>query len=370
MSSIQIQRLSQLLPQPIAWLWPGRLARGKLAILDGDPGLGKSLLTLDLAARLSTGQPFPDGGPSPGPGNVLILNAEDGDADTLRPRLQALGADLERVFLLPREVGAVTALRLPTHLAHLDEALTQTHAVLVVVDPIVAFLEPGVQTANDQSVRRALYPLAQLCERHQCVLQMVRHLNKSGGSQSLYRGGGSIGFVGACRSGWLVARDPEQPERRVLAQVKNNLAAPQPSLAFEVVAPEGRPPHIVWSGPCSWTADQLLAGSSARSPALFPRDCAREFLADLLQDGPQTSRTIWELAQKHGFSRRTLDRARDELKARSVRVMEEGKLVSYWLLEDQQLPAPAPPAEAVPDLEEWLAPLRRQFPPSTPLDDL
>src|SRR5437762_3142182 len=92
--------ISQLTPRPVSWLWPGRLALGKLAILDGDPGLGKSLLALDLCARLSTGRPMPDGSAGPGVCNSLILNAEAGAADTIRPRLQALGADLERVFVL------------------------------------------------------------------------------------------------------------------------------------------------------------------------------------------------------------------------------------------------------------------------------
>src|SRR5881227_1267701 len=95
-----VRAVSQLTARPVTWLWPGRLALGKLNILDGDPGLGKSLVALDLCARLSTGRPFPDGGPGPGVGNALVLNGEDGAEDTVRPRLQALGADLERVFVL------------------------------------------------------------------------------------------------------------------------------------------------------------------------------------------------------------------------------------------------------------------------------
>src|SRR5438477_3751828 len=92
--------VSELRPRPLAWLWPGRLALGKLAILDGDPGLGKSLVTLDLCARLTTGRPFPDGGLGPGPAAALILNGEGASADTIRPRLQGLGADLDRAFIL------------------------------------------------------------------------------------------------------------------------------------------------------------------------------------------------------------------------------------------------------------------------------
>src|SRR4030088_854814 len=108
---MQLQRVSELTPEAYAWLWPGRLPLGKLAILDGDPGLGKSLLALDLCARLSTGRPFPDGSPSPGPANALVLNGEDGAEDTIRPRLQTLGADLDRVFVLDRDDQAAGFLR-------------------------------------------------------------------------------------------------------------------------------------------------------------------------------------------------------------------------------------------------------------------
>jgi hypothetical protein len=130
---------------------------GKLALLDGDPGLGKSLVTLDLCARLSTGRPLPDDAPGPGACNALVLNGEDGTEDTLRPRLQALGADLERVFVLARDDRAMAGLSLPAHLDVLAQALRQTQARLVVVDPIMAFLDAKVVSVSDAargSVRR------------------------------------------------------------------------------------------------------------------------------------------------------------------------------------------------------------------------
>lgn len=142
---MQLQRVSELKPELVSWLWPGRLALGKLAMLDGDPGLGKSLLALDLCARLSTGRPMPDGSPGPNFCNALVLNAEDSEQDTIRPRLLAPGADLGRIFVLrPREAPG-ELLRLPTHTAMLEEALAQTQARLVVLDPIVAFLDRTVR---------------------------------------------------------------------------------------------------------------------------------------------------------------------------------------------------------------------------------
>jgi AAA domain len=123
---------------------------------------------------------------------------------------------------------------LPADLDLLEQAIVRTDARLVVIDPVMAFLDQSVMVNSDQSVRRTLAPLARLARIHRCAVLLVRHLNKQGGFHALYRGGGSIGLLAACRSGWLIGRDPHVPERRILAQVKNNLAGPQPSLAYEL----------------------------------------------------------------------------------------------------------------------------------------
>jgi hypothetical protein len=366
-----VQPVSQLLPQELSWLWPGRLALGKLAILDGDPGLGKSLVTLDLCARLSTGRPFPDGAQGLSvPTSAIVLNAEDSARDTVRPRLHALGADLDRVFVLQIDDPlSDTPLVFPGSEDYLDLALGLTGARLVVIDPIVAFLERTIFIGSDQSVRRALRPLARLAEKHQAVILLVRHLNKRHGSCSIYRGGGSIGFLGACRSGWLVAREPGNSQRRILAQVKNNLAAPQPSLAFDVQVPDGAMASLSWLGSVSWSADQLLAAASQPVPFLTPRDRARDFLAGLLDAGPRTSHDIWDRGQAQGFSERTLLRASHELKIEAKRVWLDGKLRSVWHLPGQKLPGFCPDSSPSTEVEDWLTKLRSRFPPNTPLDE-
>src|SRR5262249_52775867 len=184
---------SHLVARPLTWLWPHRLPLGKLAILDGDPGLGKSLGTLDLCTRLTTRPPFPDDRPGPGPANAIVINGEDGEEDTIAPRLRALVADLERIFVLHREGSAGgLPLRVPTHVAELDRVLTQTRAHLVILDPIAAFLHPSIQLASDVGVRQALLPLAELAAKHECVVLLVRHLNKSGGPPAPHRRRGPI----------------------------------------------------------------------------------------------------------------------------------------------------------------------------------
>ena len=363
---MQLQRVDELKPEPLAWLWQGRLALGKVAMLDGDPGLGKSLLALDLCARLSTGRPMPDGSPGPGAGVALVLNAEDGPEDTTRPRLEALGADLGRVFVLRPSGELGSSLRLPGDTRLLDAALEQTRARLLIIDPVVAFLDASAFSSSDQGVRRALLPLVGLAARNGCAVWLIRHLNKMPGGRALYRGGGSIGFLGACRSGWLVGRDPKEPERRVLAQVKNNLGMPQPSLAFAVEGTGGAA-RLNWLGPSPLTADELLVGGGPALPAAR-RDRASDFLGEFLVNGPRTSREIWEAARKQGLSVRTLYRAREEMQVRVHRVAEGKSRLNYWLLPGQVLPVR--PADEDADLEPWLAPLREQFPSPTPLDDI
>jgi len=366
---IRVRPVSALTARSVTWLWSGRLALGKLAILDGDPGMGKSLLALDLCARLSKGLPFPDGTPSPGPANALVLNGEDGEEDTIRPRLLNLGADLERVFVLDREEDETCPLCLPNQLALLDFAVREATARLLVIDPIMAFLDRTVLSMNDQSVRRMLYPLSRLAARHQCAVLLLRHLNKQRGGLSLYRGTGSIAFLGACRSGYLAARDPADPKTCVLAQLKNNLAPPQPSLAYQMLPQAVGPPLLSWLGENPANADQLLG---SRAPVVLPlaRDWAKDFLLAFLEDGPRTVREVWEAAQEQGLSKRTLERAKADLEIRSGRLGNGGQHVTYWLLRNQEMPGPDAEEGDPYNLEPWLAPLREQFPNPGPLDEL
>ena len=173
--------------------------------------------------------------------------------------------------------------------------------------------------------------------------------------------------MGTCRSGLVVAADPAEPARRVLAQVKNNLGPLQPSLTFALEGEVGAPPRLNWLGTSPLTAEELVAGgeAGAAAPASSPRDRACDFLTEFLEDGPRTSREIWEAARQQGLTERTLYRARQELQVQVQLVQDKAKRVNYWLLPGQKLPVEDPY-----DLEQWLGPLREQYPPSTPLDDL
>jgi hypothetical protein len=368
-SYVQFQQMSQVKPRRVDWLWAGRLALGKLAILEGDPGQGKSLVALDLCARLSTGQPFPDGSACSGPHPSVLLDGEDDLETTTIPRLLAAGANLKRIIHLKPEVNSLgQPLHFPAHMRQLDEVLEKSRARVLVISPVGEVLEPNILGICEQSVRQVLGPLAKLAEKHACAIKLIRHLRKNITPQAIYRGGGSIGFMAACRSGWLVGNDPEVPERRILAQVKNNLAPPQPSLAFEIRTHETGYPVIEWLGSSPWRAGQLLCGVS--KPSSRPRRRATELLKEFLADGPKTSREIWKMAVDHGLAERTLRRARKELTLRSLRVGIKGRQVCYWLLPGQQLPPSVETDSDTNDLSEWLDPIVAAFPPSTPIDDL
>jgi archaellum biogenesis ATPase FlaH len=306
--------LSEVEPERVEWLWDGRLPFGKLAVLDGDPGLGKSVVTLDLAARLSAGLELPDGQPCE-PAGVVLLSAEDGLRDTIRPRLDAAGADTERIFALSNVFeakGDERMISLTKDLSIIERAIERVGAGLVVVDPLTAFLSEKTDSYKDQDMRRALTPLATLAERTRAAFLIVRHLTKAAGGNTLYRGGGSIAIIGAARSGLVIAQDPEDPERRILAANKHNLSRPAPSLAFRIgEAPNGAA-RVEWGGTSPLTARDILKepADPEQKSALSE---AKEFLLQHLTEGLVAAEEVKEDARGAGISERTLKRAKKEM---------------------------------------------------------
>lgn len=309
-------RMDQVEPEKVEWLWPGRVPFGKLVVLDGDPGLGKSTLTLDLAARLSTGTSFPDGSKC-APAGAVILSAEDGLADTIRPRLDAAGADLSRIVALTAEVDEANVERFPTlsgSLLALEEAIFNVGARLVLIDPLMAYVGAGVNSWKDQDMRGLLAPLAKLADRTGAAVLMIRHLNKVSIGQPLHRGGGSIGIIGAARAGLLVAKDPDDEQRRVLAVFKSNLCAPPPHLAFRLQPRPNGVARIAWDdAPVRHSVESLLAATLESEEDRSVRGEAMEFLEALLKDGPRPSKEVEALARGRGISTRTFDRAKRDL---------------------------------------------------------
>jgi hypothetical protein len=367
--SPRFRAASELSLRLVDWLWPGRLAVGQLAILEGDPGLGKSFLALDLCARLSTGRPWPDDAPAAAPAACVYLNGEDDEHATVGPRLRALGADLGRVFLLDRDDAEfASTLSLPTQVGALGQLVTQTRARLVVIDPVMHFLGPDVEVNTYAGARQALGPLTDLARRHACVVLLIRHLTKTEGGRALYRGLGSIGLLGVCRFAWLVAEEAEKPGRRVLAQVKNNLAPPQAALAFEVVQPADGSPALNWLGPVAATADELVRPVRRRGRPPVQRLNAMAFLKQELANGPRPVSEIWQRSVDLNMSSKTVYNASKDLAVRSEMVMEDNRRVTYWLLPGQALPGHDKPEEEMDVIERALKDMREKYPPKTPLE--
>jgi hypothetical protein len=340
--------------QPVEWLWHHRLAVGHLHLLDGDPNQGKSFILADLIARLSSGRPWPDGSPSPGPAACVLLNGEDRVAGTTRARLLAAGADPERVHVWDRRAGERRPL-LPSAIKELDDILGRTGARLLAIDPIMPFLEPGINVGSDAGIRRALDPLDELAERHRCTVLMSRHLRKASSARSLYGGLGSIAFIGACRLAYLAGVDPNDPTRSILAQNKSNLGPLTSSLAYTIASTNGAA-CVHWLGESTWNAADLGRRRPTRADDI---DRARALLLRLLHDAPRPASELHATASSEGISKQTLRRAAGLLNLNFQRFgnNRHGRQKTYWLLPGQSLPAPEPGSDAA-IVHDWLHRLR------------
>jgi hypothetical protein len=275
-----VRTVANIQPRPIRWLWPGRIPRGCVTIFDGDPGLGKStIIGADLAARVSRGLEMPPGNgrcQCAEPEDVLILSAEDDPETTIRPRLEAAGADLSRVHVLEtiktsayvRDGVEIPESERPPVLPHdvdMIEAAMRAHVIaLVVIDPLVAYFHEELDAHKDQHVRLVLFRLSKLAARTEASITGIRHLNKYGSTNAVYRGGGSIGIIGAARSGLLVAKHPEKPSTFILSVSKTNLCRMPPSLEYSIES-VGDTGCIAWGEEVEITADELVAARPDRS---------------------------------------------------------------------------------------------------------
>jgi hypothetical protein len=343
--SVRIIRMADVVAQQVRWLWPGRIPLGMLALLDGDPGLGKSTVTLDLAARLSRGDAMPDGAPGPGAAGAVVLSAEDDLSRVIRPRLEAAKADLKLIATVQviRDGVAGDPLIHPEDLARVEKAMVEVSAKLLVVDPLVAYLPDGVSANRDQDVRRALAMLRKVAESTGATVLVIRHLRKSGASNPVYRGGGSIGIIGAARTGLLVAPDPDDPAgRRILAWTKLNVAAMPQSWAFRLdQALNCSQPHVVWEGASEYDAESLLAtkGEKGEPGAL---EEAIDFLDDQLGAGAVPAADVVSEAQRAGIAPATLNRAKKRLGVISAKTGGPGQRQAWnWSLPGAETSGPA-----------------------------
>lgn len=337
------RRLADVQAEPVRWLWPGRIARGKVTVLAGHPGLGKSQLCASLAAVITTGGLWPVDRTRAEVGSVAILSAEDDAADTLKPRLLAAGADVSRVHVLDavRCLGrdgnpAGRTFDLATDVAALAGMLERMGDVaMLVIDPVTAYLG-GVDSHRNAEVRALLAPLSDMAARLGVAVVCVSHLNKGGGADALARVTGSLAFVAAARAAWIVAKDPQDPARRLFLPAKNNLGPDSTGLAFNIesaAVEDGiETSRLVWhAGTVTMTATEALAaehGHDQRTDAT-QRDEAEDWLTDLLSVGPVPSEDLKSRARADGIAWATVRRAKDTIgiKARRHGFGADGKWI-------------------------------------------
>tara|TARA_R110002049_G_scaffold305056_1_gene500970 strand:- start:5200 stop:6936 length:1737 start_codon:yes stop_codon:yes gene_type:complete len=299
----------------VAWLWEGRFALGKITLLTGDGGVGKSMLTCDMAARISNGGHFGDGAICP-IGDCFFIGSEDGAEDTIRPRLDAAGANVDRIHLVrgPKPEGEeyATAFDLSRHIGKLDRMLLQfPEAKLIVIDPIMDYL--GATTNSDRAtdVRRVLSPLRSLAERHEVAIAALNHLNKRAGTGSKSRSLGSGAFVQVARFEFRVVEDPDDTDRRLLLPVKNNLAA-APGLAYRIESGSNGAGFAVWEeGTVDVSIGEVESDGGGEDRSAFQE--AKEWLEMFLSDGAVKASEAKKKSRADGIADRTLARAKKKL---------------------------------------------------------
>lgn len=356
-TTLDLMRVADVPKARVQWLWPGRIALGKVTLLAGDPGLGKSMVTLDIAARVSRGANWPEVGSlsrgepahaqgparlaGPTSSSVVLLSAEDDVADTIRPRLEAHGADCERIHAVRavtdcRAANKSRSLDLSRDLGQLETLFDQlADCRLLVIDPVSAYLGRNIENTNTE-VRHLLGPLMTLAAKRNLAVLAVTHFRKKEGA-AMYRTMGSMAFVAAARATWIVCADKHDPRRRLLLPVKNNLAESGEGLAYTI---EPRGPNgeavVRWSAEVVDTpADAAMERPARRAGR--PDDERAEvmgWLAAFLAGGPQPAALVREAAIGQGFAGRTLRRAFSELGGVARRAA--GKNEWEWRLGEEE----------------------------------
>jgi hypothetical protein len=329
-ATVRLVSAESIAPRAIEWIWPGWIARGRLHILAGQPGAGKTTLALSFAAEISRGGEWPDGSPT-NPGTVVIWSGEDDPADTLVPRLIAAGADLRRVHFVQgvREDGRSCAFDPARDMGALEkEALRVGNVALVIIDPVA--LIATKDSHKNAETRRDLQPLAELCRSTGAAALGVHHLAKgTAGREPQERLVGSIAFAAVARVVMIAAKQPAQEDgpgdRRILMRAKSNIGPDEGGFAYELEQAElAKHPGVFasrvdWGEPVEGCARDVLAEAERPLEVRAPRDDAADFLRNILADGAVEAKTIFAAARNRGIADATLKRAKATLRVVSRR---------------------------------------------------
>lgn len=313
-AELKLINMSDVQAEEIKWLWYPFIAYGKMSIVQGDPGDGKSTLVLNIAAKLSRGERLEPEMNIDKPVNVIYQTAEDGLADTVKPRLEQAGADCSRISIIDESEKSLSMID-----ERIEKAIIAAEAGLLILDPIQAYLGGGTDMNRANEARELTKRLGGIAERTGCAIVLISHMNKGSGAKAAYRGMGSIDFFAVARSVMLVGRIEGQPDMRAVIQIKNNLAPFGHPKAFELTQDEFR-----WIGDYEITADEVLGGMIPKASEL---EIAKQFLREHSGENVMMLSTeIIELAAQEGISKRTLEAAKKELKIKAKKIKNSW----YW----------------------------------------
>ena len=315
MKDLKIINMKDIEVEVVEWLIYPFIPYGKITIIQGDPGEGKTTLVLQIIARLTKGESIV-AEEAKAPINVIYQTAEDGLGDTIKPRLLSAGADCSRVLVIDDKDTPLTMSDM-----RLEQAIIETNAKLVVLDPIQGFLGSDVDMHRANEIRPIMKHISELAEKYKCAIILIGHMNKCSTGKSAYRGLGSIDFQAAARSVLIVGRIKDEPEVRVICQTKNSLAPEAKAIAFKLSENNG----FEWLGEQNVSADDLLSGNAKSSK----KQAAIEFLENVLSEKQVPQTEIMELAKQKGISEKTLRNAKVALTVKSKRINNQW----FWSLD-------------------------------------
>lgn len=303
---LHYEYFSAVRQRKVKWLWYPYIPYGKLTILQGDPGEGKSTFMLNIAALLTKGEAFPNGHRVQGPQNVVYQTAEDNLADTVKPRLMIAGADCSRIAYIADDEYSLTL-----EDQRIEQVIQQTHAKLFILDPLQAYLSQDSDMMNAGKMRCQLSNLCRIAARYDCAVVIIGHMNKSSSEKNLYRGLGSIDIAAIARSVLMIARDRLNPSIRYMFPVKSSLAPEGVSIAFSLDGEKG----LVWHGDCQIDKSSLLGNK----PDENKKGLAIKIMSQSLRCSDIHSAEIMNKLRLLGISARTVQTAKKELGITSYR---------------------------------------------------
>ena len=315
---LSLRYYSSVTAKKIEWLWYPYIPYGKITIVQGDPGDGKTTFVLNIASLLSNGLPMPDSDSKTTCSKIIYQSAEDGIDDTIKPRLLSAGADCAKIAFIDESEYSLTL-----NDNRIENAISETGARLMIIDPLQAYLSEGTEMNRADGIRPLMKHLSAVANRTGCAIVIIGHMNKASGSKGIYRGLGSIDITASARSVLLVGKIKSNPAVRVMAQIKNSLAEEGSPIAFEI----NENSTVRWIGKYDVTVDEILSGDEAQNNNNKLSEAA-ESLKQLLGDGDAPCMELYAILNNKGIGKRSIDRAKKQLGIKSIKHSDGW----YWSL--------------------------------------